>query len=82
MILIHHLFRLPARGSITILEGKLPCPNRPTPPDHPLYALEKTLQNRISQCRFIVVRAKQQSKITRGLLSRIRHERDDVEETP
>ena len=50
----------------------LPCPDRPTPPSRSLYALEKTLQNRVPGCRLIVFRDKQQGEMARDLLPRIR----------
>jgi len=59
-------------STITIIDSKPPYPNRPTPPSRPLYALEKTLQNRVPRCRFIVFRDKQQGKMTRDLFPRIR----------
>ena len=46
--LIHHLFRLPTRGCITIRNGKLPYSDRLAPPSRLLYALKKPYKNRVS----------------------------------
>ena len=59
-------------STITIIDSKLPYPDRPTPPGRPLDALEKALQNRVPGCRFTVLRDKQQGKMTRDLFPRIR----------
>jgi len=59
-------------STITIIDGKLPNPDRLTPPNRSLYALKKTLQNCVSGYGLIVVGDKQQGKMMRYLFPRIR----------
>ena len=59
-------------STIAIIDGKLSNPDRLTPPNRPLYALKKTLQNCVFGYGLIVVSDKQQGKMMRYLLPRIR----------
>ena len=59
-------------STITIIDGKPPNPDRLTPPNRPLYALKKALQNRVFGYGLITVSDKQQGKMMRDLLPRIR----------
>ena len=59
-------------STITIIDSKLPNPDRPTPPNRPLYALKKTLQYRVFGYGLIAVSDKQQGEVMRYLLPRIR----------